>query len=251
MMALSQRKLQNRLQQAFRYYASVDSTNDIAMQWLKEGATQGSVVIADEQRNGRGRKGRTWSTPPGVAIALSVILKPPAEHANQLSMLAALAVVDLCAYAGIQNVGIKWPNDVQINGKKVSGILPEAAWEGDELRGVVLGIGVNVRVQFEGDLAQTATNLEPESGKSLDRADLIGYLLERINFWSSQIDTAVVFEAWRNRLNTIGQRVQVESIRGIAQAVDRSGALLIKTSDGSIQRVLAGDVSLMPSENQG
>jgi BirA family transcriptional regulator, biotin operon repressor / biotin---[acetyl-CoA-carboxylase] ligase len=125
---LTEATLQARLQRPCRYFDAVDSTNDIAMQWLQAGAQTGSVVIADEQRQGRGRKGRTWYTPPGAALAVSVIVKPSLERINRISMIGALAVYDLCAAFGIKNLGIKWPNDVQINGLKVSGILPEAAW---------------------------------------------------------------------------------------------------------------------------
>jgi BirA family biotin operon repressor/biotin-[acetyl-CoA-carboxylase] ligase len=248
---LSQAALANRLQYPFRYFDAADSTNDIAMQWLHDGAESGSVVIADEQRKGRGRKGRTWHTPAGVALAVSVILRPPTDFANRISMIAALAVYDLCTSIGVQNVGIKWANDVQINGKKVSGILPEAAWDNGNLRGVVLGMGINVRVQFEGDLAHTATNLETEAGKSLDRVELIATLLERIDYWMERIASDEIFETWQSRLNTIGQQVEVEGIVGQAQAVDASGALLITVADGSIKRVLAGDVSLIPPQNEG
>lgn len=248
---LSQAALANRLKHPFRYFDAADSTNDIAMQWLHDNAQSGSAIIADEQRKGRGRKGRVWHTPAGVALALSVILRPPTEFANRISMIGALAVYDLCTSVGVQNVGIKWANDVQINGKKVSGILPEAAWDNGNLRGVVLGMGVNVRVQFEGELEQTATNLETEAGKSLERVELIATLLDRIDYWMERIASDEVFETWQLRLNTIGQQVEVEGIVGQAQAVDVSGALLITVADGSIKRVLAGDVSLIPPQNEG
>lgn len=248
---LPQLALAQRLRHPFRYFDSVDSTNDIAMQWLRDGTVSGSVVIADEQLKGRGRKRRIWHTPPGVALAVSVILKPPLEYANRISMIGALAVYDLCESVGAKNVGIKWPNDVQINGKKVSGILPEAAWDNGNLLGVVLGIGVNVRVQFEGELAQTATNLEIEAGKSLDRIELIATLLDRIDYWMERIARDELFETWQSRLNTIGRQVEVEGIVGQAQAVDEGGALLIALADGSIKRVMAGDVSLISAQDEG
>lgn len=250
-MTLSQLALDERLVHPCRYFDSVDSTNDIAMQWLREGAASGSVVIADEQRQGKGRKGRTWYTPPRVALAVSVILKPNPENANRISMLGALAVFDLCASVGIENLGIKWPNDVQINGKKVSGILPEAAWDNGKLRGVVLGMGVNVRVKFEGELAQTATSLENEIDQSLDRVELIATLMERIDYWMERIGGDKLFDTWKSRLNTLGQQVEVDDIAGQAQGVDAGGALLIGVADGSIKRVLAGDVSLLPPQNEG
>ncbi|MDQ7025934.1 MAG: biotin--[acetyl-CoA-carboxylase] ligase [Anaerolineae bacterium] len=250
-MTLSQKTLDERLVYPCRYFDSVDSTNDIAMQWLQEGAVSGSVVIADEQRQGKGRKGRTWYTPPKVALAMSVILKPSPENANRISMIGAVAVYDLCESVGAKNIGIKWPNDVQINGKKVSGILPEAAWDTGKLLGVVLGLGVNVRVKFEGELAQTATSLENEIEQSLDRIELLVTLMNRIDYWMARINNPELFDIWKSRLNTIGQQVEVDGIVGQAQGVDEGGALLITVADGSIKRVLAGDVSLLPPQNEG
>ena len=250
-MTLTYSRLEEKLKEPFRYFESVDSTNDIAMEWLREGAESGSVVLADEQRRGKGRKERVWYTPAGVALAVSVILKPPPDYAHRITMIGALAVYDLCASVGVQNLGIKWANDVQINGKKVAGILPEAAWENGQLLGVVLGMGVNVRVKFEDELAQTATSIENEIDQSLDRLELVATLLERVDYWMSRIDTDKVFNTWKARLNTIGRQVEVDGIIGEAQDVDASGALLIKVADGSIKRVMAGDVSLVIPQDKG
>jgi BirA family biotin operon repressor/biotin-[acetyl-CoA-carboxylase] ligase len=242
---LSQAALQARLAlQPFQFFAVVDSTNDIAMRWLQDGAEAGSVVIADEQLKGRGRMGRTWHTPPGVALAMSVILKPPMEFANRVSMLGALAVAELCEGVGAKNVGIKYPNDVQINRRKVCGVLPEAAWENNRLVGIVLGMGVNVRVQFDEQLAQTATNLEIEARRDLNRVELIAYLLMRVESWSARIESFEFFSAWKNRLNTIGQRVTIGDVSGIAEDVDSSGALLVRTANNQMERIIAGDVLL-------
>ena len=250
-MTLTQERLEAQLDCPFQYYESVDSTNDIAMQWLREGAESGSVVIADEQRKGRGRKGRYWHTPPDVAMAVSVILKPTQAYAHRISMIGALSVYDLCKAFRIHDVGIKWPNDVQVNGKKVSGILPEAAWENDKLLGVVLGMGVNVRVKFDSELSDIAINLEDAVNKELSRSKLVAMLMERIQYWMQRIEQNHTFELWQTRLNTIGRQVDVEGIVGQAQAVDDSGALLIKVEDGSIKTVMAGDVSLLPSQDEG
>lgn len=234
----------------FKYFASVESSNDIAQNWLRDGADSLSVVIADEQRKGRGRRGRIWYTPPNVALAVSIILKPNVQTASRASMVGALAVYDLCQHIGIGDVGIKWPNDVQIKGKKVSGILPEAVWENEKLQGVILGIGVNVRNQLEDELVDIATTLESETGQALNRVELIAYLLERVDYWYSLIAKEDIHIIWKLRLNTLGQEVIVQGtgIRIVGQAVDidADGALLIKTADDSIQRVLAGDVSLRP-----
>lgn len=247
---LSQQALQAEFaSRPFRFFASVDSTNDVALDWLGAGAVSGGVVVADEQRKGRGRKGRFWHTPPGVALAVSVVLKPPTTHLNRVSMVGAVAVAELCEQVGLSQVRIKWPNDVQVHGKKVSGILPEACWGGNTLLGVVLGMGVNVRVRFEGELAEKAISIEPALARPVNRVDLLAYLLARVDYWAAQITSDDLFATWAARLNTIGQNVSIEGIVGLAQAVDESGALLIKTADGSIQRVLAGDVSLVSSSS--
>ncbi|MEL6404519.1 MAG: biotin--[acetyl-CoA-carboxylase] ligase [Chloroflexota bacterium] len=249
---LSDSILQQHLSQPFRYLPSVDSTNDVAQQWLRDGALAGNAIIADEQRAGRGRRGRTWYTPPAVALAVSIILKTQTQFASRASMVGALAVYDLCIHLDIpaNDVVIKWPNDVLISGKKVSGILPEAVWQRDTLLGIVLGIGVNVRNQFTDDLAETATTLENATEKSLDRAILLAYLIDRVNHWSKYMATKTVPNTWRERLVTIGQDVTVTgsqlTIVGKAVDVEQDGTLLIQKSDGSIQRVMAGDVSLRP-----
>ena len=159
------------------------------------GQKTGSVVIADEQKKGRGRKGRFWHTPPGVALAVSVILHPDVRQVQQISMLGALAVYDLVLAQKHVPIGIKWANDVQVDGRKISGILPEAVWERQQLRGVVLGMGVNVRVDFAGtELDNTAINLETIVGQSLDRTALIQTLLERIDYWYAQLGTDMLFQ---------------------------------------------------------
>lgn len=234
---------------AARFYQQADSTNDIALAWLREGAPTGSVVVADEQLKGRGRKGRTWHTPPGTALAVSLILHPPLEVLNRVSMLGALAICEAIENLGIQGAGIKWPNDVQINGRKVSGVLPENEWDGDRLVGVVLGMGLNVRVNFAGTgLEDTAISLESALGKPVDRLELLVKLLERTDEWSARLGSAALPAAWRKRLTTPGQTVTVSSaeavIRGVAEDVDEQGALLVRDQQGTLHRVIAGDIAL-------
>jgi BirA family transcriptional regulator, biotin operon repressor / biotin---[acetyl-CoA-carboxylase] ligase len=248
-MTLSTEILQNRLNRPFKFFESVNSTNDIAKTWLQEGAPSGAVVIADEQLKGRGRKERTWYTPPDVAIALSIVLRPPQQYLSRINLIGALSVYDLAEYVGGTQVGIKWPNDVQINRKKVSGILPEIVWDGNELVGVVLGIGVNVRVDFSGtDLQDNAISLETAVGKKLDRADLIAYLLKRVDMWHHRIASDALFVTWKSRLNMIGTRVKIEDLEGLAVNVEPDGALLVQDDFEVMQRVLAGDVFVVSDE---
>ena len=248
-MTLSSEILQNRLNRSFKFYESIDSTNDIAKTWLQEGAASGAVVIADEQLKGRGRKGRTWHTPPNVALALSVILHPDPQYLSRINLIGALSVYDLATSVGAKGVGIKWPNDVQIKGKKVCGILPEVVWDGNELVGVVLGMGVNVRVDFsETDLQDKAINLETAANKNLNRADLIVYLLKRIDMWYQRIASDALFMSWKSRLNMLGTRVIIEDLEGLAVDVEPDGALLVQDDFDVMQRVLAGDVFVVNDE---
>lgn len=228
----------------FRFFPSISSTQNEALGWLKGNAPQGAVVIADEQTAGRGRMGRIWHTPAGVALALSVILRPSPQDAKHVFMAGAVAIAEMLEGLNIAHVGIKWANDVRIGGKKVCGVLPEAVWEGDKLQGVVLGMGVNVRVNFgESELAQTATNIETALGKSCDRADLITRILGRIDYWATQLGSEALYQAWRSRLDTLGTSVSIDGITGIAHDVTREGALIIRQSDGTNHIVIAGDIS--------
>lgn len=241
-MSLSEKSLRRVLSREFRYYRRVKSTNDLAKTWLLEGAVEGAVVIADEQLSGRGRRNRVWHTPPGLALALSVILKPDPPHAPAVNMLGALSVFDLADQLGCTDVGIKWPNDVQIAGKKVSGLLAENVWQGERLLGVVLGIGINVRLDFAGtELEGRAISLEDATGPRLDRTELIGSLLERVDHWQAKRPDEIL-RVWKRRLNMMGGAVVVDGFRGIARDVLPSGALLVKSESGEVRAVLAGDV---------
>lgn len=247
-MELSQERLARVLNgRAFQYFAVLDSTNDQAQAWLREGAPNGALVIADEQRKGRGRKGRVWHTPPGVALAISFILRPPQTALHQVSMLGALAVSDLLTEIGARDVGVKWPNDVQLGGRKVCGILPEVIWNGDHLLGVVLGIGVNVRVDFSGtELERVAISIEHALSKTFDRADLVARLVARFDHWTVLLGSDAMFKVWKSRLNMLGKSVIVEQegvrLTGTAEDVDADGGLHLRRPDGALERVLAGDV---------
>ena len=242
-MTLSNAILQSRLTRPFKYFESVGSTNDLARMWLDEGAPDTAAVIANEQLRGRGRKGRLWHTPPNTALALSVILRPPPQYLWRISLIGALSVYDLAKRVGCANIGIKWPNDVQVNGRKVGGILPEATWQNGELLGVALGIGVNVRVDFSRtDLKDMAISLESAADKPLHRAQLIDCLLQRVDRWYRLIASDALFAVWKNRLNMLGRRVKTEKIEGLALDVEPGGSLLVQDDSAVIHSALAGDL---------
>lgn len=237
----------------WEFYEQIGSSNDRAMALLGEGAAAGTVVIADEQTQGRGRLGRNWHSPPGSALMLSYLMRPSVEAVGDAGMAGALAVCQTIQAMGAADAGIKWPNDVQIDRLKVCGILPESAWQGDALTddaltGVVLGMGLNVRVDFAGSpLAQTAISLETAVGQ-VDRLDLLLRLLARLDDWAARMGTDDLFRAWRSHLNMLGRDVTVENagltISGTAEMVSRDGALHLRGSDGILRRVVAGDIAL-------
>ncbi len=233
-----------------QFYESVGSTNDAARDWLHNDAPHGAVVIADEQTAGRGRMGRTWHTPPGVALALSVILKIPPQHAAQVNMVGTLAVASTLLALKIDDIAIKWANDVLVGGKKISGILPEAVWQGDQLLGVVLGVGVNVRNDFAGTpLAATATTIEAVTERPQDRAALVAVLLLQLDRWLEGMGSAHLLHAYKGAMPMLGEPITVQggagTIQGVAQDVRADGALLIQQAGGETVPVLAGDVTVV------
>ncbi len=225
-----------------RFYDSIGSTNDAALAWAAEGADDLSLVVADEQTSGRGRSGRKWHTPPGAAIALSMILRPsPIERTvpARITGLGALALVTACSRLGTQ-AEIKWPNDLLLHGRKVAGILVESEWMGNSLHASVLGIGVNVAeaaVPPSEELNYPATSLEAELGHPVNRTQLLRYLLEAIFEWRSRIGTPDFIEAWQLALAFRDEEIAV----GREGEPALYGRLLGIGTDGSLQ-VLSDDM---------
>ncbi len=242
----------------FRFFERVGSTQDIARDWALADppAPEGAVVIAEEQTAGRGRQGRRWIAPPGSALLFSVIARPalPPEHLQRATMAAGLALSDTLTPLLGAAFALKWPNDGVIHGRKVCGILSEATWLGDRLAAVVVGIGLNVRVDFVGtDLAASATSLEAELRHAVDRAALLAELLAHLDRWLARAPDPAIVAAWRARLGTLGERVTVYPVSvqeprplftGVAVDVDEAGALLVRLETGEVRRVLAGEVML-------
>jgi BirA family biotin operon repressor/biotin-[acetyl-CoA-carboxylase] ligase len=245
--------LQNALApRPFRYYAQLGSTNDAALTWLRDGGIPGSLVITDHQTHGRGRLSRSWFSQPASALTFSLLLHPATHHLSRLTMIAALAVGDALLEIGVRTA-LKWPNDVLLEGRKVCGILSETAWEGSRFLGAVLGIGVNISTDFSGHpLAQTAISLSEVIG-AVDRVDLLKRILAHIDEYYAQIDRDSLRLTWRDRLSTIGQQVRVvqpnETLIGIAEDVDANGALLIRRADGTLGKVIAGDIMGVSTES--
>lgn len=232
------------------YYPQLASTMDEAKREAMRGAAEGTVIIAGEQTAGKGRVKHIWLSPKGN-IALSVILYPALSDLPRLVMLASLAVVhSIEAVTGLMP-GIKWPNDILINGKKVSGILIENIVKRDVVGFSVVGIGMNVDLEVSSSpgLLSAATSLAGELGKKVSRLELIRCLLIEIErLYLVLPDGESIYEEWRSRLLTLGKRVKVISgkdiLTGIAESVGSDGSLLLRHPDGSSTEIIAGDVNL-------
>ena len=245
-----------RIGQVIHLFHVVDSTNDEAMALAARGALEGTVVIADAQERGRGRMGRSWTSPPGVGVYLSVILRPaiPPHDTPSLTLLGAVAVAEAIEEVVGLAAGVKWPNDLIVRGRKVGGILGEVAAETSHLHYVVLGIGINVNqteAPFEGELRHTATSLRIETGRFVDRTAMIRSLCESLDRWYNCFlseGLAPIIERLRQRCLTLGQRVVARSgdqqLCGLAVDLDGSGALLIQDANQRLHRLIAGDVTL-------
>ncbi len=232
------------------YYPRMPSTMDMARQEAKRGAAEGTVIITGEQTEGRGRVKRTWLSPRGN-VALSIILYPDVSFLPYLIMLASLAVASSIESVTGLKPQIKWPNDVLINGKKVCGILIENEVKGNKVAFAIIGIGINIDLGLPevSEISATATSLNDESGRKVSYLGLVRHLLvEFERLYLPPPDVKSIYEAWRDRLVTLGKRVRVESgngvLEGIAESVDRSGALRLRQADGSSAIIVAGDVTL-------
>ncbi|AYO30210.1 biotin--[acetyl-CoA-carboxylase] ligase [Biomaibacter acetigenes] len=236
------------------YYSTIGSTNSEAKRLAQEGASHGTLIIAEEQTRGKGRMGRVWTSPRGTGIWVSIVLKPqimPSE-APKLTMLTAVAVTEAITEKIGISAGIKWPNDVLIDGKKVCGILTEMSAETDVVNYVVIGTGINVNNDiFPDEIKDTAISLKIAAGNAVDRIQILAGFLERLEY---HYKTAMargfepVLNEWRKLCCNLGKPVEIVtrdgSFTGIAEDIDEQGALIVKKTDGKFERVLSGDVSL-------
>ena len=233
------------------------STQDRAKIEAESGAPDGTAVLADEQTQGRGRFQRTWVSPKGGAILLSLILRPSPDVAASLPIVTSLAVAKAVRQATGLHAGIKWPNDIQIGGKKLAGILLDATLRGERIEYVIAGIGLNVGIDpaVHPDIADIATSLSREAGRPVGRLPVFSRVMQEME---SLYDTAKrgesLVDEWKTLLVTLGQRVRVTwqpaagaigwQEDGVAEDVDGKGALLLRKADGSLITVSGGEVSL-------
>ena len=242
-------------------FETLPSTNVTAFELAREGAAHGEIVIAEEQTQGKGRRGRAWVSPKGQNLYFSVILRPdlPPHVAPELTLVAAVALAETIEDSGLKAT-IKWPNDVQVGGKKVGGILTELSAEVDVIHFVILGMGVNLNIaaaDFPPELKDIATSLSEAKGARVSRSLFAAALFTRLEEWldlHQEQGFAPVRDAWKKYASTLGQEVLVKTegkeLQGVAEDVDERGALLLRLPDGKLERVLAGDVEQVRAKIQ-
>jgi len=232
------------------YFEETDSTNRRARLLAQEGAQHGTLVLADRQTAGRGRRGRGWISPAGEGIFMSLLLRPDVHPSQvaKLSLLTALAVANAIAEETGLDARIKWPNDIVIHGRKVCGLLLEMTADEHAVYDVVAGVGVNVHQKtFDEEIAHTASSLDLLTGRTVSRAALVCAFLRAFEAAMEMNDEAMM-AAYAARSATLGQRVQVIGLTGtftgVAKGVTDSGSLLVEDEEGAVREVLAADVSV-------
>ena len=242
--------------QPFRHVQRTGSTNDDLKQAARDGAPEGLVLSADEQTQGRGRRGRSWRAPPGSSLLVSALLRPtwlPPADAFYLTILATVACAEAIARVADVPVELKWPNDLEAAGLKLGGILVETEIAGGTIRWAVAGMGINVNWDPASvpELATTATSLASVAGRPISRAELLRTLILGLDDRYTRLRAGAkteLFEAWRARLTTLGRGVRVEragrTFDGIAEEVTARGALIVRDRTGGRHELAAGEVTI-------
>ncbi len=238
------------------FYETVGSTNTVAAE-LFEKISEGAVVLADGQEKGRGRLGRTWISPAGVNIHMSVILRPKIElkEATLITIMAAVACATGLRKATGLGVSIKWPNDLTVSGRKLGGILTDLKTEKGTIVAAIVGIGINVNSDtdaFPGEVNKIATSVKKETGTLYAREAIAVEVLDEMNKWYAILqggDKNMLLSEWKRLTSTLGKKVAVivgeETLNGVAEAIDDEGRLLLKLPSGEIKRISSGDLTVL------
>ena len=238
----------------FHYFSETDSTNTQARRLAQTGAVEGEVVVAEAQTQGRGRLGRVWQSPPFVNLYISIVLRPNLLPANapQITLMAAVALAETVEFFLGRSAAIKWPNDILLDGKKLAGVLSEAACDSERVEYVILGIGLNLNYHVHEmplELRTRATSLGYLMGQPVDRESVLRRLIQDLDRCYGELETCG-FEAlrrrWEERFIWRGRRVRVELgdqvLIGRAQGIEPGGALILEAEDGQRRSIVAGDV---------
>ena len=230
-----------------------DSTNLWIKRLAKEGASEGTLALAEFQSAGRGRLGRSWEVPEGTSVMMSILLRPKFEpqYAPMLTLVMGMAVAKAVKKLGF-DVSIKWPNDVVVSHKKICGILTEMGVRDGKIDYAVIGVGINVNIrEFPEEMADKATSLYLESGREFDRSQIPGLVMEAFEEYyekfAATCDLSGLKEEYESILANYNQPVRVlakEPYEGVARGITDGGELLVEKTDGTIVAVSAGEVSV-------
>jgi BirA family biotin operon repressor/biotin-[acetyl-CoA-carboxylase] ligase len=230
------------------YYRTLPSTMDFAKKLAGEGVQEGTVVLCDEQTEGRGRQGRKWFASPSGSILMSVVFRPTLGQLPQLNMLGSLSIVHTIErLAGIKST-VKWPNDVLVDGSKVAGILMENVLQGVALQAAILGVGLNVSLDVSSypEISSIATSLSAKAGRDFDRDDVLRTLLEEMDTLYQAVQrNEDVYHRWLPHVETVGKTVRIKSGQsmeeGLAQSVNLDGSITLRRADGSLVTIATGE----------
>jgi BirA family transcriptional regulator, biotin operon repressor / biotin---[acetyl-CoA-carboxylase] ligase len=233
------------------YLTSTGSTMDVARREAEAGAPDGTVVLAEEQTRGRGRFDRVWVSPAGKNLYVTLIMRLSLDRLRSLSIVGPLAVALAIEDATGLAPRIKWPNDVLIGGRKLSGILIESEIAGGSVEYALVGAGINVNLDLEQspDIAAIATSLKRELGRETSREETLAAFLNRFEqLYEEAPKGDDVLQQWRSRLDTLGREIRVtfrdQVYAGLAEDVDRDGNLILAQPDGTRRVIEAGEVTL-------
>ncbi|MEQ8201208.1 MAG: biotin--[acetyl-CoA-carboxylase] ligase [Syntrophomonadaceae bacterium] len=248
-------------QQDYFYFREIDSTNNYARDAAREGVPEGTIVVAEMQTAGRGRRGRGWFSPSRQGIYMSIILRPdmPLPQLARIPLVAAVALAETIRAAVGLDARIKWPNDILVNNKKIAGILSEAVADMDGIDYVVVGFGLNFSNdpgEFPPDLRMPATSVQAEGSRPFSRVGLMQDLLYNLEQSYQQLlagNFDTVLAKARELSMVIGQNVRLETNQGhiIGKAIDlnENGYLVVVGRGGSVQTVMSGEIEVIDSAN--
>jgi BirA family biotin operon repressor/biotin-[acetyl-CoA-carboxylase] ligase len=251
----------SRFVRRFFFYPAIGSTNDRAKELASQGAEEGTLVVAEQQTAGRGRSDRGdrgWYSPPGLGIYVSILYRPPIPAASTFGVLAATSLGVASAVESLHPqgvVGVKWPNDLVAEGKKLAGLLTELSTSGGEVDWCVVGVGLNVNhtvADYPADLRQRAISVRQLCNRHVDRPRLLAVMVERAAAWyQTFLEDGMprVLDEWKRRSSILGRLVRLETAGetyvGTAVAVEDDGALRIRLEGGAEEVLHAADVHLV------
>ncbi len=238
-------------------YKTIDSTNTVAAMFAEKGEKEGMVVVADSQVRGRGRFGRSWVSPPGVNVYMSIVLRPEMEpkDATLITLMSAVAcTLALRRVTGL-HITIKWPNDLMVSEKKIGGILTETRMDSKRIEYAVTGIGINVNMDLDvlpDVVKEVATSIKMETGRLFSRAEIIQEVLNEINDWYNILKEkrhSEITSQWEQLTSTIGRNVEIiigsEALKGIAESITDEGLLILRLPSGASRVIQYGDLTML------